>query len=121
MFKENISMGISHSFLLLGLLVAIPWITFVISRAAWNGRPQNFTRFNYWEAFVAACGVSGVVFVYAQRMSADVRTPQYVVQTLLMGLAEVLLGIAAGCMVAVFTYRRGSLAKSDAGSLTPNS
>jgi hypothetical protein len=63
----------------------------------------------------------GVVFVYVQRMPADVRTPQYVVQTLLMGLAEVLFGVAAGCMVSVFTYWRGSAAKSDAGSLAPNS
>ena len=121
MFNENISMAISHSFLLLGLLVAIPWITFVISRAAWNGKPKKFRRFNYWIVFIVACGVFGVVFAYAQRMSADVRTPQYLVQTLLMGLAEVLFGVATGCIVAVFTYRRGSPAKSDAGSLTPNS
>jgi uncharacterized membrane protein len=120
-FNENISMAISHSFLLLGLLVAIPWITFVISRAAWNGKPKTFSRLNYWIAFIVACGAFGVVFVYAQRMSADVRTPQYVVQTLLMGLAEVLFGVAAGCVISVLTYRRGSPSKSNTGSLTPDS
>jgi multisubunit Na+/H+ antiporter MnhG subunit len=111
MFNENISMAVSHGFLLLGLIIAIPWITFAIGRAAWNGKPKNFSRFNYWLVFVAAIGVFGFVFVYAQRMSADVRTPQYVVQTLLMGVAEVFFGIAGGCMVAVISYRPGSGAK----------
>ena len=73
----------------------------------------------FWGQF--ACGAFGVVFVYAQRMSADVRTPQYVVQTLLMGLAEVLFGVAAGCVISVLTYRRGSPSKSNTGSLTPDS
>ena len=121
MFSANIRMAISHVFLLLGLVVAIPWIAIAIGRAAWNGRPRNFSRFNYWIAFVAAIGVCGAVFVYAQRMSADVRTSQYVVETLLMGLAEVFFGVVGGCMVAIFTYRRGSPAKTDTGDLTPNS
>lgn len=121
MFNENISMAISHIFLLLGLILAIRWITFAISRAAWNGKPNNFSRFSYWIVFIVACGVFGVVFVYAQRMSADVRTPLYVVQTLLMGLAEVLFGVAAGCFIAIFTYRRGSPVKTDPANLTPNS
>jgi FtsH-binding integral membrane protein len=121
MFNENVSMAISHGFLLLGLIIAIPWITYAIGRAAWNGKPKTFSRFNYWLVFIAAIAVLGFVFVYAQRMSADVRTPQYMFQTLLMGLAEVLFGVAAGCFVAIFTFRRGSLVKTDAGSVTLNS
>jgi len=121
MLSANASMGISHAFLLLGLIVAIPWTAVAIGRAAWNGKPENFSRSNYWLSFVVACAAFGFVFIYAQRMAADVRTSLYLVQTLLMGLAELLFGVAGGCMVAVFLYRRGSSAKTDAGNQTPDS
>ena len=87
MLSANTNMLISHAFLLLGL-VAIPLVTAVIVRAALKGKPHNFGRDMYGIAFVVTC--AGFLFVgnYAQRMSADVRTWQYVVQTLLMGLVE---------------------------------
>jgi uncharacterized membrane protein len=121
MLSADARMAISHAFLLLGLIVAVPWIAIAIGRAAWNGKPQNFSRFSYWIAFVVACTVFGFVFIYAQRLAADVRTSLYVVQTLLMGLAELLFGVAGGCIVAIFLYRRGSSAKIDAGNITSNS
>jgi hypothetical protein len=118
MLSENARMWISHAFLLLGFILAIPWITVAIGRAAWDGKPQNFSRSSYWIGFVIAIAACGFIFIYAQRMSADVRTSQYWMETLLMGLAEVLFGAAGGCMAGIYLYRRGSSAKSDDGNLT---
>jgi hypothetical protein len=121
MLCPDARMAISHAFLLLVLIVAVPWIGSAIGRAAWNGKPLNFSRSSYLIAFVAALAVFGFVFVYAQRMAADVRTPLYIVQTLLVGLAELLFGVAGGCMVAIFLYRHSSSAKIDAGNSPSNS
>jgi len=75
--------------------------------AAWKGWPKNFNREMYWTAFAAAIGVSAFLMVFAHRMEADVRTWQYLAQLACFGLAALLFGVAGGCMVGVFTYRRG--------------
>jgi uncharacterized membrane protein len=90
----------------LAFFVAVPSIAAAIGYAAWKGRPQNFSRGMYWTAFVAAIAVSLFLMVYAQRMHADVRTWQYLVQLAYFGLGVLLFGVAGGCMIGIFTYRR---------------
>ncbi len=61
----------------------------------------------YWTAFAASVMSSGFLIVYAQRMRADAKTSKYLVQIELFGLGVLLFGVANGCMVGIFTYRRG--------------
>jgi hypothetical protein len=95
--------------LLFVLFVVAPSIAAVIGYAAWKGKPKNFEREMYWTAFVALGGVSGFLLVFAQRMHADVRTWQYVLQLACFGLGALFLGVAMGCGVAIFTCRRRPL------------
>jgi hypothetical protein len=104
----NVRMWLSHAFLLFGLIVVVPSIAAAIGHAAWNGKPKNFGRDMYWTVFIVACAATVFLGGYAQRMYPDVRTWLYLAQTVLMGLAELFFGIAAGCMVAIFVYRRGA-------------
>jgi hypothetical protein len=50
----------------------------------------------------------------SQRMNADVRTWQYLVQIALFSLSVILIGIAGGCMIGIFVYRRGLSSKQSA-------
>jgi hypothetical protein len=95
--------------LLFVLFVVAPSIAAVIGYAAWKGKPKNFEREMYWTAFVALGGVSGFLLVFAQRMHADVRTWQYLLQLACFGLGALLLGVAMGCGVAILTCRRRPL------------
>jgi hypothetical protein len=63
----------------------------------------------YWTVFVVVGGASAFLIVYAQRMYADVRTWQYPVQIACFGLGALLFGLAGGCLVGIFTYRRHPL------------
>jgi uncharacterized membrane protein len=85
----------------------VPAVAVVIGYAAWRGKPENWDRSMYWTAFAVSVMASGFLMVYAQRMQADIRTPQYIIQIALFGLGAVLFGVAGGCMVAIFTYGRG--------------
>jgi hypothetical protein len=49
----------------------------------------------YWTAFAATTGVSLFLMVLVQRMHADVRTRQYLVQVACFGLGALLFGVAA--------------------------
>jgi uncharacterized membrane protein len=88
-------------------VVIVPAIAAVIGYAAWRGRPKNWDRSMYWTAFAVSIMASGFLMVYAQRMQADVRTLQYIVQIALFGLGALLFGVAGGCVVGIFTYGRG--------------
>jgi Na+/H+-translocating membrane pyrophosphatase len=76
-----------------------------IGYAARKGRPKSFNRDMFVLAFVATVMVSGSLMVYAQRMDADVRTRQCLLQVACFELGAVLFGIAGGCGVGIFTYR----------------
>ena len=99
-------LGLEAGLFLLIFFVAIPSIAAAIGYAAWKGKPKNFSREMYWTAFAAVGTVSLVFMVYAQRMHADVGTWQYPLQIGCFGLGAPLFGVATGCMVGVFTYRR---------------
>jgi hypothetical protein len=94
--------------LLLTFFVVVPSIAAAIGYAAWKGKPKSFNREMYWTAFAAAAVVSLFLMVFAQRMHADVRTWLYLVQVACFGLGALLFGVAGGCMVSIFTYRRGA-------------
>jgi hypothetical protein len=95
--------------LLFTLFVVAPLIAIAIGYAAWKGRPKNFNREMYWTSFIAIGAAGGFLMVYAQRMHADVRTWQYLLQLVCFGLGALLFGVAGGCGVGIFTYRRSSL------------
>jgi hypothetical protein len=46
-------------------------------------------------------------FFFPSRSVDSVRTWQYPVQMALFGLGVILFGVAGGCMVGIFVYRRG--------------
>jgi len=99
--------------LFIAFFVVVPVIAAVIGYAAWIGKPRNFGRDMYWTAFIAATAAAGFLFVYSQRMKADVRTWEYLVQIGLFSLAIVFSGIASGCMIGIFAYRRGSSSQTE--------
>jgi small neutral amino acid transporter SnatA (MarC family) len=94
--------------LILIFVVVVPSIAAAIGYAAWKGKPKNFDREMYWMAFVTAIAVSLFLMVFAQRMHADVRTWQYLAQVMCFGSGAILFGVAGGCMIGIFTYRRGA-------------
>jgi len=91
----------------LAFFVVVPAIAAVIGYAAWRGTPRNWDRSMYWTALAVSITASGFLMVYAGRMQADVRTWQYLAQIALFGLGLLLFGVAGGCMVGIFAYRRG--------------
>jgi hypothetical protein len=93
--------------LFLGFFVFLPVLTILIGYAAWKGKPETWDRSMYWTAFGFSVIGSSFALVFAQRMNADVRTWQYFIQLALFLLGSLLFGVAGGCMVGVFAYRRG--------------
>ncbi|HLX85229.1 MAG TPA: hypothetical protein VKR59_15110 [Terriglobales bacterium] len=92
--------------LLIALFVGAPSISAAIGYLAWKGRPQGFGRERYGLSAIAVGLPAFALMAYTQRMDADVRTPQYLLQLACFACSTVLLGIAGGCFVGVFTCRR---------------
>jgi uncharacterized membrane protein len=91
----------------LAFFVIVRAIAVVIGRAAWLGKPKNWDRSMYWTAFIVSVVAAAFLMVYAQRMQADVRTWRYPVQMASFGIGVLFFGVAFGCGVGIFTYRRG--------------
>jgi hypothetical protein len=94
--------------LLFAFLVMVPSIAAAIGYAAWSGIPRSFSREMYFTAFVLIGGVSCFLLMYAIRMNADIRTWEYLWQVACFGIGTLLFGVAGGCMIGVFAYRRSS-------------
>jgi uncharacterized membrane protein len=105
---SKIRLWIDGGVLLFAFLVMVPSIAAAIGYAAWNGIPRSFSREMYFTAFVLIGGVSTFLLVYAIRMNADIRTWEYLWQVACFGIATLLFGVASGCMIGVFAYRRSS-------------
>ena len=93
---------------LFAFLVMVPSIAAAIGYAAWNGKPRNYSRELFFTAFVLVGGISGALLTYAIRLRADIRTWEYLLQVACFGIGTLLLGVAGGCMIGAFTYRRSS-------------
>jgi integral membrane sensor domain MASE1 len=106
MFSQ-VGIAAEAGLLILTFFVFVPSIAAAIGYAAWKGKPENFNREMYWTAFAAAIIASVFLMVFAQRMQADVRTWQYLLQVACFGFGALLFGVAGGCLVGIFTYRRG--------------
>jgi hypothetical protein len=102
-----LNISIELALLFLAFFVLVPVIAAVIGYAAWKGKPRNWDRTMYGTSFVVSTAASGFLIVYAQRMHADVRNWQHLVQLVLFYVGVVLFGVAGGCMVGIFMYRRG--------------
>ncbi len=100
-------MRIIDVLLVFTILVGAPAISFAIGYAAWNGRPKNFSRELYWTLFVVTIFLGVALIFYAQRMHADVRSWQFLVQLACMVPGFLLFGVAGGFMIGIFTYRGG--------------
>ena len=74
-----------------------------------KGWPKSLDHESYVLGFVACLLTSVSLLVYAQRMQADVRTWQYLLQLAFSVLGLLLLGIAGGCGIGIFTCRFRSL------------
>jgi hypothetical protein len=96
---------IVDGFILLTVFVGAPTIAAAIGYAAWKGRRKTFSRDTFVLAFLATLMISGFLIAYAQRMQADVRTWQFLLQLVCFEAGVLLLGIAGGCAVGIFTYR----------------
>jgi uncharacterized membrane protein len=99
------TLRIIDGFLLLTLFVGTPTVAATIGYAASKGRPKTFNRDTFVLGFLATVMVSGILIVYAQRIHADVRTWQYVLQLACFELGVLLLGVAGGCALGIFTHR----------------
>jgi hypothetical protein len=104
------ALWIVDGFLLLTLFAGAPAIAAAIGYAAWKGKPKGLDRGTFVMAFVATIAASGFLMVYAQRMQADIRTWQYLLQLACFELGALLFGVAGGCGVGIFTYRERSTA-----------
>jgi hypothetical protein len=91
---------------LFALFVGAPSIAAVIGHAAWKGKPNSFDRERYGLSAVASGAAGAFLMTHAQLMRSDVKTPQYFLQLACFALAVVLLGVAGGCAVGIFVYRR---------------
>jgi hypothetical protein len=107
--ESKTGLWLEAGLLLLTFFAVVPLIAAAIGYAAWKGKPKNFSREMYWTAFAAAGAASLFLMVYAQRMHADVRTWQYLLQIACFGLGALLFAVAGGCLVGIFTYRRNPL------------
>ncbi len=105
--STTMRMWAGEALFLLNFFIVAPSIAVAIGYAAWRGKPESFDRWMFWAAFFGADVVVGFLMVFAQRMQADVRTWQYPVQVACFSIGALFFGIAGGCMIGIFTYRRG--------------
>jgi len=118
MTSPEASLRIGLALFLLGFFVIVPSTNAVqyMSRPKLFGLP--FHAAYPITAAIAAGAASGFLMVYAQRMSADVRSWQYLAQLACFGLGVLLFGVAGGCFIGIFTYRRRSSPKTRLNSIT---
>jgi len=96
-------------FVLSALFVVPLFIAAAIGYAAWRGKPKRFDREMYWTAFVSAGALAALIIVYSMRMQADIKPTRHILGLMGLGLGGVVFGVALGCCVGVFTYRRNSV------------
>ena len=72
-----------------------------------EGKTEELQPRNVLDRLAATTVVSLFLMVFAQWMHADVRTWHYIAQVACFAAGALLLGVAGGCGVGVFTFRRG--------------
>jgi len=92
---------------LLLFFVVAPMLAIAIGYAAWQGKPRNFDREKYGIASVASGMAAALLFGYAKRINADVRTAEYFLQPSCVLLSGLLFGAFMECGVGSFAFRLG--------------
>jgi hypothetical protein len=103
----NMGLWILDLMLLFILFVLAPVIAAVIARAAWKGKPDNFTREKYFLMVVVSAIAACVLMINAHWLQADITTPKFLIELICFILGAVLFGVAGGCLVGFFVYARG--------------
>ena len=91
--------------ILFTFLVLAPCIAAVIGYAAWKGKPKSFDREMYWTAFVAIGAAAALPITYALRHPTWPRLAQLAC----LGLGAMLLSVAMGFGIGIFTRKASSL------------
>jgi hypothetical protein len=98
-WRENLQLALGSLLFVCGIAICG-----VIAWAASNGRPQNFDRWMWWTAFMLFQIPGAIICIYAQRMEPAGAWREFV-QHVLLTLGILLVFIAWGCGLAIFTYR----------------
>jgi hypothetical protein len=102
----TVGVQLEFAFITFTFFVMAPAIAASVGYSAWKGKPKNFDREMYWTAFVSTGAVAAFVFVLAQSHG---ETWPRAVQLACFGLCGVLMGVALGFAIGIFTRRYNSL------------
>jgi hypothetical protein len=102
----TVGVPLEFAFIMFTFFVMAPAIAAAVGYSAWKGKPKNFDLEMYWTAFVSTGAVAAFVFVLAQRHG---ETWPRAVQLACLGLCGVLMGVALGFGIGIFTRRHNSL------------
>ncbi len=89
-----------------GLIFAlVSCVAVVIAILASKGIPETFDREMYWTCFAASSIGAGILIAVAQR-AARAGATRRIIPTLLMDFGLFLVGIAMGCGVGMFVFKK---------------
>jgi hypothetical protein len=92
--------------MIFGLMFAlVSCIAVVIAILASKGIPRTFDREMYWTCFAASGIGAGILILAAQRVARAGATWRFI-PMLLVDLGLFLVGIAMGCGVGVFVFKK---------------
>lgn len=103
----NMGLWLLDLMLLFILFILAPLIAALIARAAWKGKPANFSREKYFICLVACAIAACVLMMNAHWLQAEITSAQFLVELICFILGAVLFGVAGGCLVAFWAYGRG--------------
>ena len=103
----NMGLWILDLMLLFILFVLAPLVAALIARAAWKGKPDNFSREKYIVALVVSTIIACVLMVNAHWLQADITSGKFLVELICFILGAAMFGVAGGCLVGAVVYQRG--------------
>ena len=102
----NMGLWLLDLMLLFILFVLAPVLAVLIARAAWKGKPDNFSRQKYVACSLGTVLVACVLMLNAHWLQADIMSGKFVGELICFILGAVLFGVAGGCLVGSLGYGR---------------